>query len=78
MKVWDSLFKEKEKTFSESLYAGGKSYFSVSAKRRQAVFVDFVIFGTTVSDRRTAMMSFLCEHGHFVEESKEWKIQKLF
>ena len=39
-------------------------------ERRQAVFVDFVIFGTTVSDRRTAMMSFLCEHGHFVEEVK--------
>lgn len=34
------------------------------------MFVDFVIFGTTVSDRRTAMMSFLCEHGHFVEEVK--------
>ena len=39
-------------------------------ERRQAVFVDFVIFGTTVSDRRTAMMIFLCEHGHFVEEVK--------
>lgn len=39
-------------------------------ERRQAVFVDFVIFGTTVSDRRTTMMSFLCEHGHFVEEVK--------
>ena len=32
LKSGDSLFKEKEKTFSESLYAGGKSYFSVSGK----------------------------------------------
>ena len=38
--------------------------------RRQAIFVDFVIFGTSVQDRRFAMMEFLQEKGHYVEEVK--------
>ena len=70
LKVWGQPFKEK-KNFSESLYAGGKSTFPF-LERRQAVFVDFVIFGTTVSDRRTAMMSFLCVTRAFCGRSKEW------
>lgn len=36
--------------------------------RRQAIFIDFVILGTSVADRRTAMMTFLSEKGHYVEE----------
>lgn len=38
--------------------------------RRQAIFVDFVIFGTSVQNRRLAMMEFLQEKGHYVEEVK--------
>lgn len=36
--------------------------------RRQAIFVDFVIFGTDVKQRRQAMIEFLSGRGHHVEE----------
>lgn len=36
--------------------------------RRQAIFIDFVIFGTNVADRRMAVLHFLTEKGHYVEE----------
>lgn len=38
--------------------------------RRQSIFVDFVVLGTTVASRRAAIMQFLSEHGHYVEEVK--------
>lgn len=38
--------------------------------RRQAIFVDFVVCGTTVKDRRRMMAEFLSKRGHFVEEVK--------
>lgn len=38
--------------------------------RRQAIFVDFVVFGTNVKDRRRIMKEFLAEKGHRVEEVK--------
>ena len=39
-------------------------------ERRQAIFVDFVLFGTTVKGRRQAVIDFLTENGHQVEEVK--------
>lgn len=38
--------------------------------RRQAIFVDFVVLGTTVKERRQAVIDFLAENGHHVEEVK--------
>lgn len=38
--------------------------------RRQAIFVDFVVLGTTVSERRKAVIDFLAVNGHHVEETK--------
>ena len=38
--------------------------------RRQAIFVDFVVLGTTVRERRQAVIDFLTENGHHVEEVK--------
>lgn len=38
--------------------------------RRRAIFVDYVIFGTNVQGRRLAMINFLSERGHYVEEVK--------
>lgn len=38
--------------------------------RRQAIFIDFVILGTDVVERRIAVESFLSEKGHYVEEVK--------
>lgn len=72
-KAFESLgtaFLRKKKKLFQNPYMQGVNLTFPFLERRQAVFVDFVIFGTTVSDRRTAMMSFLCEHGHFVEEVK--------
>lgn len=39
-------------------------------ERRSAIFIDYVILGTTVGSRRLAMMNFLTEQGHLVEEVK--------
>lgn len=38
--------------------------------RRQSIFIDFVILGTNVEQRRLAVESFLTEKGHYVEEVK--------
>lgn len=38
--------------------------------RRKAIFIDYVILGTTVENRRLAALSYLCEHGHYVQEIK--------
>lgn len=38
--------------------------------RRQAIFIDYVILGTTVKERRIAMINHLNENGHYVEEVK--------
>lgn len=38
--------------------------------RRQAIFVDFVVLGTTVRERRQAVIDFLVKNGHQVEEVK--------
>lgn len=39
-------------------------------ERRQAIFIDFVVLGTTVASRRIAVMEYLSERGHYVEEIK--------
>lgn len=38
--------------------------------RRQAIFIDFVVLGTNVASRRLAVLTFLTEKGHYVEEVK--------
>ncbi len=42
-------------------------------ERRQAVFIDFVILGTTVHSRRQAVIEYLTERGHYVEEVRNNK-----
>lgn len=39
-------------------------------ERRQAIFIDFVIFGTDVAGRRQEVINYLQKRGHFVEEVK--------
>lgn len=72
-KAFESLartFIRKKNELFKNPYLEGMNIMYPFLDRRQAVFIDFVVFGTTVSDRRMAAMSFLCEHGHFVEEVK--------
>ncbi len=38
--------------------------------RRQAIFIDFVVLGTNVEQRRLVVEQFLSEKGHYVEEIK--------
>lgn len=39
-------------------------------ERRKSIFIDFVIFGTNVKERRIAVMEHLTKMGHYVEEVK--------
>ena len=39
-------------------------------ERRNAIFIDFVVLGTNVQQRRIAVMEHLSEKGHYVEEVK--------
>ena len=64
-----SFLKGKRELFKNP-YLEGVNLLFPFLDRRQAIFVDFVIFGTSVKDRRRAMMEFLSEKGHFVEETK--------
>lgn len=64
-----SFLKGKRKLF-QNPYLEGINLLFPFLDRRQAIFVDFVVFGTTVKDRRQMMRAFLTEKGHYVEEVK--------
>lgn len=64
-----TFLKGKKKLF-QNPYAEGVNVLFPFLDRRQAIFVDYVILGTSVADRRIAMMNFLTERGHYVEEVK--------
>ena len=36
---------------------------------RKAIFIDFVVLGSSVQSRRMAVMAYLSERGHYVEET---------
>ena len=63
------FLQSKSKAF-ENPYLEGMNAAFPFLERRQAIFIDFVIFGTTVAGRRAAVESFLSERGHYVEEIK--------
>lgn len=64
-----SFLKGKRELFKNPYLEGVNLQFPF-LDRRQAIFVDFVIFGTKVKDRRRMMMEFLAGRGHSVEEIK--------
>ncbi len=67
--VIKSYLRGKRKLF-QNPYLEGVNLLFPFLDRRQAIFVDFVIFGTKVKDRRQMMMDFLSKRGHSVEEVK--------
>lgn len=72
-KTFESLgkaFIRKKRELFRNPYMEGVNILYPFLDRRQAIFIDFVVLGTTVVDRRGAVMSYLCEHGHFAEEIK--------
>lgn len=64
-----SALKTKRSLFKNP-YLKGVNLIFPFLDRRQAIFIDYVILGTTVKERRIAMMDYLNEHGHYVEEVK--------
>lgn len=65
-----TAFLRKKKELFKNPYMEGINIMYPFLDRRQAIFIDLVVFGTKVRDRRMAAMSFLSEQGHFVEEVK--------
>lgn len=64
-----SLLRGKNNLFRNP-YLEGVNLIFPFLNRRRAIFVDYVVFGTTVRERRLAMMAFLSEQGHYVEQVK--------
>lgn len=63
------FLKVKKKLFKNP-YLEGVNLIFPFLERRKAIFIDFVVFGTNVTERRTAIMEHLCKMGHYVEEVK--------
>lgn len=64
-----SFLKGKRKLFRNP-YLEGINLLFPFLDRRQAIFVDFVVLGTTVKERRQAVIEFLSKNGHHVDEMK--------
>lgn len=64
-----SFLKGKSSLFRNP-YLEGVNLIFPFLDRRRAIFVDYVIFGTNVQERRQSMITFLSERGHNVEEVK--------
>ena len=65
--VVGKFLKGKSELFKNPYLEGVNLAFSF-IERRKAIFIDFVVLGTNVASRRTAIMAYLSEHGHYVEE----------
>lgn len=79
--LWEQEFHSSLEIFVQGFLSGKKKAFKNQyleginlmfpfLERRQAIFIDFVILGTTVANRRQAIMMYLSERGHFVQEVK--------
>lgn len=61
------FLRAKSKLF-ENPYLEGVSLAFPYLERRKAIFIDWVVFGTNVEERRSAAVDFLRKMGHNVEE----------
>ena len=83
--VWKSLWEEefhnviehfivkflkRKSEFFKNPYMEGVNLVFPFIERRKAIFIDFVVLGTNVASRRIAIMQYLSERGHYVEEVK--------
>lgn len=79
--IWDSEFYRWTERLSQQFlnakrilfknpYMEGVNLMFPFLDRRQGIFIDFVVFGTNVAGRRLAMLTYLTEKGHYVEEVK--------
>lgn len=63
------MLKGKKRLF-ENPFLEGVNLAYPFFERRKAIFIDFVVLGTNVRQRRLAVCTFLSEKGHYVEEVK--------
>ena len=64
-----NFLRAKHKLF-QNPYLQGVNMIFPFIERRQAIFIDMVVFGTSVQGRREAVVQFLIEKGHYVEQVK--------
>jgi hypothetical protein len=62
--IYQGFLKKK---FFQNPYMQGINLIFPFLERRQAIFIDMVVFGTDVADRRNAVIDYLRERGHSVE-----------
>lgn len=65
-----SNFLQFKKNIFRNPYLEGVNMLYPFLDRKQSIFIDFVVLGTTVENRRMQIMNFLSERGHYVEEIK--------
>lgn len=63
-------FLRAKKNLFKNPYLEGVNLVFPYLERRNAIFIDFVVLGTNVQQRRIAVMEHLSEKGHYVEEVK--------
>lgn len=71
--AWEQFasgFLRGKKNLFRNPYLEGVNLLFPFLERRQAIFIDFVVLGSSVMSRRMEVMSFLCERGHYVEDVK--------
>lgn len=67
--VVGNFLRMKHKLF-QNPYLQGVNMLFPYIERRQAIFIDLVVLGTNVQERRENVISFLIEKGHYVEQVK--------
>ncbi len=63
-------FLSKKRILFKNPYLEGVNLLFPFLDRRQAIFIDMVVLGTTVKDRRQTAIDFLIKNGHSCEEIK--------
>lgn len=63
-------FLKAKKNLFKNPYMQGVNLIFPYLERRGVIFIDFVVLGTTVQERRIAVIEHLCKMGHYVEEVK--------
>lgn len=64
------LLNGKSEAIKNNPYLQGVNLAFPFLERRQSIFIDFVIFNTSVKERRSAVLEFIKSKGHDVEEIK--------
>lgn len=68
-KFVQKFLKAKSNLFKNPYLEGVNVVFPF-IERRKAIFIDTIVFGSSVSSRRVATMEYLSNKGHYVEEVK--------